>query len=170
VRPQHGHPHARTGNGDVGAMEDFAGLVDQFHLFFIIAVGADFGIVAVNVKGQLVFEGFDRYGFALEHLAGLLEQFQHGGLAGPAGRLIRADYHSPDGVGLVQGPNRHNGNNRRAIRVGNNALVLVNVLRIDFRHNQRHIRVHAEGGGIIDDDGSGFDSRGGKFPAAGTAG
>ena len=52
----------------------------------------------------------------------------------------------------------HQQDSRSAVRVGNDALVLADILRIDLRHNQRHFRVHAESTGVVNDYSTGFYS------------
>ena len=50
---------------------------------------------------------------------------------------------------MVQGVDGHQRDDGGAVGVGDDALVLLHVLRIDLRHDQGHIRVHAEGAGVI---------------------
>lgn len=47
---------------------------------------------------------------------------------------------------------RHQHNDRRTVRIGNDSMMLTDIFRIDLRNNQRHVRIHAECAGIVDDD------------------
>jgi len=47
--------------------------------------------------------------------------------------------------------------------------VLAQGFRVDFRHHQRYIRIHAERGGVVDDDGAVTDRRRGKALGLGAA-
>ena len=52
----------------------------------------------------------------------------------------------------------------RAVRIGNDASMLLDVRRIDLWDDQRNLQVHPEGGGIIDYHGSGGDGMVRVFP------
>jgi hypothetical protein len=44
-----------------------------------------------------------------------------------------------------------------AVRVGDDALVVADAACVDLGDHQRHVRIHAEGGGVVDHDGAGLD-------------
>src|SRR5690348_7400338 len=51
-------------------------------------------------------------------------------------------------------PERCYGDDRGAIGVGDDAAMRPHRLRIDLRNDERHLRVHAEGGGVVHDHGA----------------
>ena len=63
----------------------------------------------------------------------------------------------------MQRVQRHEGDGRGAIGVGDDALVLLDVGGIDFRHDERHRFVHAEGAGVIHDHATGLGGDGCEF-------
>ena len=71
---------------------------------------------------------------------------------------------------LVQRKQRHQRDGRRAVRIGDNALVPPNVAGVHFRDDQRHGVIHAERARIIDHYAAGFDGDGRKFLRNGAAG
>ncbi len=84
-----------------------------------------------------------------------LLELGHGRGAAARGRLVGRGDQPADRVLLVDRPERHQRNDGRAVRVGDDALVLEDRLRIHLRHDQRHRRVHAERRGIVDHDRAG---------------
>ena len=65
-------------------------------------------------------------------------------------RLIGGGHNRFDGRDAGDGGKRHQRDNGRAIRVGNDPLfVRVSIFRVDFRHHERHIRIKAESAGIV---------------------
>ena len=87
-----------------------------------------------------------------EDRAGLCEKLVHRRLAGAGDGLIGRDDDAGDLRRVMQRLQRDDELRGRAIRIGDD--VLLGVFRdgigIHFRHDQRHIRVHAPGRGIID--------------------
>ena len=84
--------------------------------------------------------------------AGLREQFVHRVLAGAADRLISRHNHALDLRLVVQRLQRHDELRGRAIRVGDDVLLRKTLggVGVDLRHDQRNVRIHAPGGGIVD--------------------
>lgn len=65
---------------------------------------------------------------------------------------------------LVQGEEGHQRNDGGAVRVGDDvAGVVEGRFRVDFRHHQGHVRVLAEGGGIVDDHAARGRGNGGEL-------
>jgi hypothetical protein len=64
----------------------------------------------------------------------------------------------------VQRPKRHQRDRGRAVGVGDDALVVPQPLRIDFRNDQRHISVHPVGRTLVDHDTARLDRIGRKGP------
>ena len=109
----------------------------------------------LKAMGWANFEGGGRRLFA-DVGRGLLVQFMQALLTGPRDRLVGADDHSPDPEGVVQGFQGHDHLDGRAIGVGDDALVLGDVVRIDLGDDQRNLRVHPEGARIVDDHRAGL--------------
>ena len=151
------NPHAGRGDRDVG-IEDLAGLDRHLPFFLGRAVIHEDVAMRDHVERDLLGEvlGFDR----IVHVdrAGLVEQFVHRGAAGPGDRLVGRDDDPLDPREVVQRLQRDDHLDRRAVRVGDDAAlrVLRDRLRIDLRHDQRHIRLHAEARGVVDDHGAGL--------------
>ena len=87
---------------------------------------------------------FDRIGD--EHRARLAEQFVHRILAGARNRLIGRDHHALDFGKIVQRLERDDELSRRAVRIGDDAFLdAAQRVGVHFRHDQRHVAVHAPG-------------------------
>ena len=90
--------------------------------------------------------------------AGLVEQFVHRSAARPGDGLVGRDDHPLDPRQIVQRLQRDDHLDRRAVRVGNDAALggFEDRLRVYFRHDQRHVRLHPETGGVVDHYGAGL--------------
>ena len=88
---------------------------------------------------------------------GLREQFVHAVLAGARHRLIGRDHHALDRRLVVQRLQRDDELRGRAVRIGDDVLLgeAGDRIGIHFRHDQRHVRIHAPGRGIVDHDRAG---------------
>ena len=76
-------------------------------------------------------------------------------LAGPGDRLVGADDHAAHPGGVVQRLERDDHLDRRAVGVGDDPLVLEDVVRVDLGDDQRHLGLHPEGARVVDDDRTG---------------
>ncbi len=85
---------------------------------------------------------------------GLVPQLVHAFLAGAADRLVGRNDDALDHGGVVQGLQHQHQLGGRAVRIGDDVLLLgvPDGVRIHFRHDQRHVRIHAPDGGVVDDD------------------
>ena len=89
---------------------------------------------------------------------GLRPQLVHGVLAGARDRLVGRDDHALDHRHVVQRLQRHHHLRRRAVGIGDDVLAIVarhvglEHVRVDLRHDQRHVLVVAPGRRVIDDD------------------
>ena len=92
---------------------------------------------------------------------GLRPELVHPLLAGARDRLVGAHDHPPDPGGVVQRLEGHDHLDRRAVRVGDDPLVLGDVVRVDLGHDQRDVGVHPEGARVVDDDRAGPAPRSG---------
>ena len=157
MRPQHRHPHAGHAYGNPLVLEDLARFLDDFALFVVVTgVGVNSGVVAEDVEGVGMRDHLRREGPPVEAGAGRFLQFLHRRRTGAAGRLIGRQDHALDAVLLVDWPQRHQRRDRRAIRVGDDALVIPDAVSVDLGDHQRHVRIHPEGRGIVDHDGAGL--------------
>ena len=144
---------------------------DHLGLLLIVAgLGIDRGVVVEDVERIGVRQNLRPIDLAFEAGARRFHQFLHGGSTRAARRLIGRDDQALDAVLPMDRPQRHQRGDRRAIRYGNDALVLTDAARVDLRDHQRHVRVHAEGGGIVDDDGAGLGGDRRIFPGNAAAG
>ena len=80
----------------------------------------------------------------------LVLQFHKPALPGAGDGLVGAGDHGSDGGDGVDAGDGHAGDDGGAVRVGNDAAVLQRVGAVDLRHDQGHIRLHAEGGTVVD--------------------
>jgi hypothetical protein len=148
-------------------VHDFAGLVHKLHLFLGVAVVHE----GIHLREQVERDAlrqriyFQRL-VAVQHLPGLLFKLRHGLGAGAAGRLVGGHHHAADRVDLVERIGRHQKDRGAAVGVGDHAFMRKDVRRIDLRHHQRHIRIHAERRGVVNDDRAGLDRRRRKFLGA----
>ena len=106
---------------------------------------------------------------ALAVSLGLIGELVNALLTGAGNSLIGRNDDTFNACQVIQRLQCHNHNNGRAVRVGNNALVLQDVLGVNLRHNQRHFGVHTEGAGVINNNGTGFHSVRSKFLGNATA-
>ena len=93
----------------------------------------------------------------------LLPQFLNRARSRAGYRLIAGCEDAPHTKAPVQRINCHQGDSGRAIWIRDDPLVLVYILAVDFRDNQRHIGFHPESRRIVDDDGAGTLGQGSKL-------
>jgi len=79
---------------------------------------------------------------ALQHVFRLPPQLLHGLSAGTAGRLIGGNDDAADLAELSERGYGHQRNDGGAVWVCDNAVVLTQVIGIDFRDHQWYIRLH----------------------------
>jgi L,D-transpeptidase-like protein len=77
------------------------------------------------------------------------------------GLVARGDY-ATDAERAMQRINRHESHGGGTVWIGNDATVISHVAAIYLRNNERHVRIHAECGRVIYDDGSGRARQGNK--------
>ena len=125
MRAQHRHAHAGDADRDLLVLEDLAGLLDDLGLFVVVAgLGIDRRVVAEQVEGVGMRHHLGRERPAVEIGAGRFHQLLHRGGAGAARRLIGRQDHALDAVLPVDRPQRHQRRDRRAVRIGDDALVI----------------------------------------------
>ena len=92
----------------------------------------------------------------VDHLPGLLVELLDAGPAGAGDGLVGAGDHAAQPGHVVQRLQHRHGGHGRAVRVGDDALGdRVQEVGVDLGDDERHVRVHAPGRGVVDDDGPG---------------
>ena len=151
------HPHAGDGDLDVG-VQHFVRLVRHLLLLVgrtVLEEGADIGD---DVEGDLFGELLGaRVAQAVDGL-GLVPQLVHAFLAGAGHRLIGRDHDPLDPGRVVQGLQRRDQLDGRAVGVGDDVLLLgvLDRVGVHLGHDQGHVGVLAEGRGVVDHDGAGL--------------
>ena len=100
---------------------------------------------------------------ALAVSLGLVGELVNALLASTGNSLIGRNNDTFNACQVIQRLQCHNHNNCRAVRVGDNALVLQDILGVNLRHNQRHFGVHTESAGVIDNNGTSLYSIGSEL-------
>ena len=149
MRTQNRYAHARACHLHFRQVQDLAPFVLHLHLLGGVAVFAGRTDLGNEVEGNLIGEGFRNKRLALRVSAHLRLQFCQSARARTGHGLIGGGGNGLDGRKLLQGVDGHQRDNRRAVGVGDDAVVLLRVLRVDLRHHQRHAVVEAEGAGIV---------------------
>ena len=60
----------------------------------------------------------------------------------------------------MQRPGGNQADDGRAVGIGDKAVMPLDVVGIDLGHDQRHLRIHAEGVAVVDHDGAALDGLG----------
>ena len=115
------------------------------------------------VKSNLVRINFFGDGFAVHNLLDLPLQLCDRLRAGSRNRLVARSKNSFYKKCLVQGIERHQGDGRSAIRVGDDAVMQFDVGSVNFRNHQRDFFIHPERARIIDHHATGFGGQGREF-------
>ena len=89
--------------------------------------------------------------------------------AGTGYRLIGRVDDSLDPVFVVKRLHRNHRLNRRAVRICDDASVPVDIVRIDFRYDERNFGIHSPCAAVINDNATVCRGDRGKFFACGTA-
>ena len=138
--------------------EDLAGLVDQLALLVGVVVAVrEAARLGKRVEGDLVWVDGRHRLLAVEHRARLAEQLVDRGLAGAGDRLVGRDHEALDPRLVVEWLQGDDHLHRRAVRVGDDPAVPLDRVGVDLGDDQRHVVVHAEMAGVVDDDGARLD-------------
>ena len=129
--------HTRAGGRDLdrGIVEDLHGLVDHLHFFLGVVVVQEDVDVRQHVEGDAVGIHLVFRVAGVEKVAHLAFQFLNAFLARAGHGLIGGNHHAFDVCRVVQGLERHNHLDGGTIGIGDDALMLFQGLRIDFRHH-----------------------------------
>ncbi len=168
VANHHRHPHAGRMAGQPGQAEDLPRLVPELQLLDRVAVLVEAHALRDHVERQRAREdlaGRQGVGAAAaaqqlavaDQLGGLLGQLVHATLPGTAGRLERRRGDGGQAEQVPQHRQHRCDRQRGAVGVGDDAdRVLPDRLGVDVRVDQRHLRVHAPGAGVVDHHGAAF--------------
>mgnify|MGYP007068789169 CR=1 FL=1 len=95
-----------------------------------------------------------------EHLGGLLLELGDRLVAGSGNRLVGGDDQALEPGRVVERRQGHHHHHGGAVRVRDDALVVLRGLGVDPGDDQRHVLMHAPETGVVDNDGSGLDENG----------
>ena len=157
---EHGHAHAGGIHANALILEDFLRLPDHLHLFARVAIVLEGVDVGNGVKGNLLGIHLALRRLTVQKARRLPRQLFNGRFAGTGYRLVRGHVNALDTHGIVDRLQGHQHLDRGAIGVGDNAL-LVEIgdrMGVDFRDNQRHVRVHTPVAGIVNHHRAGLGS------------
>jgi hypothetical protein len=136
MRAQHGHAHAGDADGDALVLKNPSALPDHLGLLLVVAgLGIDPGVVIEDVERIGMRQDFRLKGMAGKACARRFHELLHGNRAGAARRLIGRQDHALDAVVAVDRPQRHQRGDRRAIRHGDDALVVGDAAGVDLRRS-----------------------------------
>ena len=107
-----------------------------------------------EVEGQGVGQHFTDWIPAIKNGTAELAQLFHCPCPGTAGGLIGADHHPAQRANSRQRCERQSQQDRRAIGIGDDALMGVSGFRVDFRNHKRNLRIHPKGTGVVNHDSS----------------
>ncbi|MBA7590075.1 hypothetical protein ES708_32177 [subsurface metagenome] len=124
-------------------------LLHHLPLFLGIGVIQEDIYLRQYIKGYLVGINVGDGVLSLQHLPGLFGKLLNGGGAGARYRLVGNGHDALYGIDPVQRVERHHHLDGGAVRIGDNPLMSLNVLRVDLGHYQRHLGFHTEGRAII---------------------
>ena len=152
VRTEHRHSDAGHADAQLRHRHDLPQLGDDLGFLAIVAVRSDRRIVAEQVERIGMRQHAWLEALAIEIGAGGILELLHRGRPGAGRRLIRRGDDALHPAGLVQRPQRHHHDRRDAIGVGDDPGLRGDQAAIHFRHDQRIVRIHPEGRGIVDHD------------------
>lgn len=152
------HRDADAGAGDFEGRqaEDLPALVEHFHLFPGVAVFGEDIDLRDDIECDLTRVDFRGKRGAGGDGADLLLKFDDTAGTGAGNRLVGGGDHGFEAEGIVERGEGHQGDDGGAVRIRDDVPGTVGSgVRINFRDYERDIPVHAEGGGIINDHGTG---------------
>ena len=154
VGPHHGHADAGSGDADRVVAQDFVCLLYHLHFFLIVPVVTNVRVVRENVEGILVGEDVLGGWSVGKHVASLLLELVHGGLAGAAGRLVGGNDHTLDRGDTVQWGSGHESDNGAAVGIGNDVfrsgVDAAEDRAVHLGDHERDAIGHAEGAAVVD--------------------
>ena len=145
-------------------MHDLAALVLQLHLLGGKALLLDAANLRNQVARQLGGKGARLGNLLTTAQSGQLSlELGHTGSASTRSCLIRGHDHALHAGELMQRPRRNQTDDGRAVGVGDQAVVPLNVIGVNLGHDQRHLGIQTEGMAVVDHDGAALDGLGQQF-------
>ena len=144
-------PDGRAGDAEVRQAQDLAVLADDLPLFLRVAVGQEDVDLGQRVERDRM--GIDARPLRLAADVGpdlALELGQRVG-AGAGDGLVGVDHDPLEPDAVAQRHQDRGELHRRAVRIGDDAGVALEVVGVDLRDDERHLRVHPPGGRVVDD-------------------
>ena len=146
-------------------MQNLLCLINHLHLFLGIKVIKEDINLRNQVKSNRIMlrQACGRQDMRL-HLTALavslrlVGQLVNALLAGTGNSLVGRNNKTLDACQIIERLQSHHHDNSRAVRVSDNAFMLENILRINLGHNQRHLRIHTEGAGVINNNSASLHS------------
>ena len=154
-----GHTHAGRRDGKLRFVHDLARLDRHLPLFVCVAVVLERADLRQYVVRDLVRIDVRGGPLILEDAPRLLRQLFHRGSAGARDGLVGSHNDALHRVDLVQWPERHHDRCGGAVRDRQDALMVGNVARVHFWHDEGHVRLHPPDATVVDHDGAGFRGR-----------
>ena len=154
--------NADAGHGDIqiGQMHDLAALELELHFLAGVAVHLLAADLGDQIVSDLMREDLGCVGFALLQCFHFVHQLDGTACTGTGNCLIGRNDHALDGSDLVQCVNGSAGDDGGAVGVGDDALMVLSVLGVDFGNDQGNIGIQTESGGVVNKDSTGFHDRG----------
>ena len=116
-------------------MQDLSALILELHLLgsvVFIRWAADFGD---QIVGDLIREYMGLYRLAFVQGIHLSFQLHRATGTGTGNRLICSSYHAGDWRKTAQCRNRYQSDDGGAVWIGNDAMMMQSIFRVDFRNN-----------------------------------
>ena len=161
VAADHGNTDAGAGDCQIRQVHQLPAFVLHLHFFAGVAFKLFAADLGNQVECDLMGEDLGLVGLALTQGFHFVHQFNGTACTGTGNSLIGGGSHGADGGDLVQRIDSGDGDDGGAVGVGDDALVVLHILGVDLRNDQRHIGVQTECGGVIHEGGTGcHDGRG----------
>src|SRR5579864_3811708 len=141
-----GHADASRADGEIRLAEDLAGLVDHLAFFAVQSVA----FVAADLGEEVQMDLVRVHRMRRSGIGDLGVKLVDRAPAGARDGLIRVDDDALNAIHTVDRPQGDHQLGRRAVRPGNDAVVLARGFGVHLGHDQRHARIHAPGVGFVD--------------------
>ena len=134
--------------------QDLAALVDDLPLFLGVAIRQEDVDLRQGIEGDRVGIDRGRLRLAADMRPDLALELGQRVRAGARDRLVGVDDDALEADRVAQRHQDRGELHRRTVRVGDDARMALEVVRVDLRDDERDVRVHPPGGRIVDDRGS----------------
>ena len=157
------HTNSGRGDADLRIMHDLMSFIHHLHFFLgVVIIKEDIDLRDQIVCDLVMFRKAGRR----KDLRFIILAFSKSGsffielidafFARTGYRLIGADDDAFDAGKVINRLQCHQHDDGGAVRICDDAFVLCNILRIDLRNDERYFRIHAEGGGVVNDYSTAF--------------